>query len=80
MAMVWKNSEAFKKHVEQMRMFRQSHPDNLEVRVALLENMPAVYILYPVRETGGSRGSTSTMDWSALVPIGKVTARGFSSN
>jgi len=80
MAMVWKNSEAFKEHVEQMRMFRQSHHSDSEVRVAFLKSMPSLYLLHPMRETGGARVLTSTMDWSALVPIGKVRPARFSQN
>ena len=73
MALAWSNSKSFKEHVERMRMFRQSHPSDLEVRVALLKSMPTSYILHPVRETGGSGGFIGTGGWPALIPMSKVS-------
>jgi len=83
MAMVWKNSEAFKKHDEQMRMFRQSHPNNLGVRVSrrdLINTMWPLLVTNTTRDTGGSTGLTSSTDWSVFVPIEEVITPSFRSN
>lgn len=84
MAMVWKDLEAFKGHVEQMTMFRQTHPNNLlGVRVSrrdLINSMWPLLVTDTMRETGGSTGPARMMDWSVFVPMGEVTTRRFSSN
>lgn len=49
MAMVWKDLEAFKGHVEQMRMFHQTHPNNLGVRVSRRD---LINSMWPLLVTG----------------------------
>jgi len=83
MAMVWKNMEAFRKHVEQMRMFRQTHPNNLGVRVSrrdLINTMWPLLVTNTTRDTGGSRRHFNAEEWPGLAPIRKVPLPGGSQN
>jgi len=83
MAMVWKNSEAFKEHVEQMRMFRQIHTNDLGVRVSrrdLINSMWPLIVTNTTRDTGGSRRHFNAEEWPGLAPIRKVTLSGGSQH
>jgi len=73
MAMVWNNMESFRKHVEQMRMFRQSHPvlETVASRRPILDLLKITrpfHIADVTRETGGSTGLMSMTDWSVFFP------------
>ena len=79
----WNNLESFKKHVEQMRLFHQSHSNNLDVRVSrrkLINTLWPLLVTNTMRNTGGSTGPAGMMDWSVFVPIGEGTAYRFSLN
>jgi len=79
-ALMWDGPKAFAEHVERMRVFRQSHTGDPETRLALLESMPTLYVIRPVREVGGSRALIGAAGWSALIPAWAVAFGGFSQN
>jgi len=80
MALRWNDMESFKEHDRLIRMFRRSHASAPEVRHALIQSMPTLHIIYPMRETGGSRHLSSTARWSTLIPLWKVRLPKFSQN
>ena len=51
----WDSAEAFRQHLEEMRLFRKSHPSESALRARNYINMPALYVLEPVRDTGGTK-------------------------
>jgi len=64
MAMVWNNMESFKEHDKQMRMFRQTHPNNLETRVSRRNLITTIWPLLTagtMRETEVSTGPAIMM-------------------
>ena len=71
-ALVWNNAKSFKQHLEQMRMFRQSHHNNLESRFTQLKNMPTSYKAHPPRQTGGAHGFINARGKSVIVPIWEI--------
>ena len=87
MTMEWSSNKAsFREHREYMRGFRRSHADVAMVNaprrdeLELLESMPPLPVPPAMVETGGSRLSNSTVDWSALVPVPKVAQYKLSPN
>jgi len=85
MAMVWDNMESFRKHVEQMRMFRQSHPvlETVAFKQSRLDVLKITRLLQVAditRGTGGLRDHLNAEEWPALAPIRKVTLPGGSQN
>lgn len=79
-ALQWDSLKAFAEHVERMRILRQSHTGDTEVRLALLGSMPALYVIRSVREGGESKALTGAAGWLALVPALAVAMGGFSQN
>jgi len=85
MAMVWNNMESFRKHVEQMRMFCQSHPvletvASRRPRLDVLEITRPLHVADITRGMGGLRDCLNAEEWHALVPIRRVTLPGGSQN
>jgi hypothetical protein len=76
----WDNAEAFKQHLEEMRQFRQSHPSESALRARSYGHMPALYVLEPVKDTGGSNCSIERGAQRWLVPFWKVGKWRFSLN
>ena len=75
--------ESFEEHNESMREFHKNHAPELLVEVSrrdLINTMWPLLISGAVRDTGGKTGLTSTADWSALFPVGKVKTYRLSSN
>jgi hypothetical protein len=71
MALVWNDAKSFKKHLEHMRMFRQSHHSD-KSRFAPLKDMPTLCNIHPPNKSGGARGSISIKGKSNLVPIWEI--------
>ena len=71
-ALVWNDAKSFRQHLEDMRMFRQSHQSNLESRFTLLKDMPTPCDIHPQSKTGGARGLISARGKSILVPIWEI--------
>jgi len=71
-ALVWNNAKSFKQHLEQMRMFRQSHHGNLEGRFTQIKNMPTSCDIHPPRQTGGASGFIGVRGKSVIVPIWEI--------
>lgn len=79
-ALVWNNPQSFKQHLEQMRMFRQSHHSNLESRFTQIKNMPTSRDIQPPRQTVGASGFISVRGKSAIVPIWEIVLSRNSQN
>ncbi len=77
--------ESFEEHNEHMREFRGSHADVALVNgsrldeAAYLDSLLFLRVNY-IMETGGSTLLNSSTDWSALVPVLKVTGYKLSQN
>jgi len=85
MAMVWDNMESFRKHVEQIRMFRQYHPvletvASRRPRLDVLKITRPLHVADITRGMGGLRHHLKAEEWSGLSPIRKVTLPGGSQN
>lgn len=70
-ALVWNDAKSFKKHLEDMRMFRQSHQSNLEDRFTLLKDIPTSCGIHPQSKTG-ARGFISARGKPTIVPIWEI--------
>ncbi len=71
-ALVWNDAKSFQQHLEDMRMFRQSHQSNLEGRFTLLKDIPTSCGIHPQSKTGGARGFTSARGKPTIVPIWEI--------
>ncbi len=80
------DGESFEMHNEYMREFHRSHADVAMVNgprlgeAALLERMESLQVSGTIMETGGSALSRGTTDWSAFVPVLKITWYKLSQN
>jgi len=75
--------ESFAEHSERMREFRNSHPDELELKIsrhALINAMRPILLAGRVRETGGTARPVSGADWTSIVPMPTVAKHRFSPN
>ena len=79
-AMVWNNTRSFKSCVEGMRVLRQSQHSDREVTIALLGNMPALYLVSSVREIMESRCFISKEGWLNPIPVERVVWHECSQN
>jgi hypothetical protein len=70
-ALVWKDTESFRQHLEDMKSFRQSHADS-ESNPSLLKDMPVPRHMPFPGNTGGVSGFISTKGKSTLVPIWEI--------
>ena len=69
MTLVWNDAKSFKQHLEDMRMFRQSHRGELEGKRACLKHLPIPGDVYPQSSTGGARFLITARDKSVIVPM-----------
>ena len=75
MTMEINNRVSFQEHDEYMGRFRRAHANvawsNKPKRdeLAHLDSMRSLQVTRPIRETGGSRSMSGTMDWPNLVPV-----------
>ena len=72
MALVWNDAISFKRHLEHMRMFRQSHHSDLEGGLALLKDMPTQGDAHSLSKIGGAGGFIRIRGKSALVPMWEI--------
>lgn len=71
MALVWNDAKSFKRHLEQMREFRQSHHHNPGDGLAQLKDMPPGDT-HSLSKTGGAGGFITIRGKSAIVPIWEI--------
>jgi hypothetical protein len=79
-SLVWHDAKSFKRHLEQMRMFRLTHHDNLKSRFALLKDMPVSGGVHFPSKTGGTRGLISMRGKSTLIPVREIVLHENSQN
>ena len=72
MALVWNDAKSFKRHLEQMRMFRQAHHSDAKSRLALIKDMPNSCDIDPQSKCGESRVFNRTRRRSLTVPIWEI--------
>ena len=70
MVLVWNDAKSFKRHLEHMRMFRQTHHSD-EGRLAPLKEIPTLCNIHTLSKPG-IRGPISIRGKSALVPIWEI--------
>ncbi len=78
-----RQGDPFDKHPDRMKVFLESLASYLKVKVfrrRLITTLWPQLIIDNMSETGGSGSPGRTVDWSALVPTGKVTDNWFSPN
>ena len=74
MVLVWNNIKAFQRHLEDMNVFRQSHPDVPPPEgLNLLKDMTIPFDNIPVRGTGIIKSFTDARGKIIIVPIWKTT-------
>jgi hypothetical protein len=78
-ALVWNDAKSFRQHLEDMRVFRQSHHRNLESRPAL-KDMPNACDTPLPGKTGGARGFISARGKLALIPMWEIVPPSNSQN
>ena len=76
----WDNAESFKQHLEEMRLFRRSHPSESALQARIYKHMPALHVVEPVRDTGGTKRLRDEEHWPWLIPLQKVKKWTFSRN
>jgi hypothetical protein len=70
---VWHNMDSFKRHVEDMKNFRQSH-NNRPTEVSKITNdMPELFDVKPPRETGLIKSLNNDKGRLIFVPIWKIS-------
>ena len=75
MIMEINNRVSFQEHNEYMKRFRRAHADvawsDKPKRDELVcpDSLQFLRVAHPIRETGGSRSISATMDWPNLVPV-----------
>ena len=79
-ALVWNDTKSFRQHLEDMRVFRQSHHPNPEGGFIMQKDIPTACDIHLPRKTGGARGFISVRGKPALVPIWEVVPPGNSQN
>jgi hypothetical protein len=72
MALIWNDTRSFKQHLEDMRLFRQSHRRNPDSSPNLIKDMPTPRIMPFPGNTGGVSGFISTKGKSTMVPIWEI--------
>jgi hypothetical protein len=78
MVLVWKDINSFRRHIENMKTFRESHPSNPPVeRLRLLQEIPFPMEDVPTCDTGLVESFTDTRGKTILIPIWEInTPRG----
>jgi hypothetical protein len=72
MILVGNNKNSFKQHLEEMKLFRESHNSPLET-VKMLKNMLVMYKANPPRDIGLTGGLTNNYGNLKTVPIWNIT-------
>ena len=78
--MVWNDAKSFRQHLEDMRVFRQSHHCNPGGGYIVPKDMPTACDIHPPRKTGRARGFISVRGNLALVPMWEIVPPGNSQN
>jgi hypothetical protein len=78
--LVWNDINSFKRHLESMRLFRQSHDNNPPCRQSQLRDMPATGEMQFPRTPGGVRRLPPVRRQPVVVPIWHITASENSQN
>jgi len=76
----WDNAESFKQHLEEMRLFRKSHPSESALRASVYKHLPALYIQHPGRDLGGANRPIDKEGWLWIIPLQKVGKWALSRN
>ncbi len=80
MILVWDDAKSFQRHLEDMRIFRQSHHGPTGSELTLFKGMPTPHdINYPCN-TGGGRYLIKTVNKTIIVPIWKIAPAQGSQN
>jgi hypothetical protein len=69
MMLAWNNSQSFRKHLEQMNIFRRSHAALPTSSVTSLMSMPSLIARQHPAEAGGMRCSDYRLKDTARVPL-----------
>ncbi len=80
MILVWNNMDSFKRHLEDMRAFRQSHNNWQMAEAKTFKDMPVLIDVKPPRETGLIESITDNQGKLIFVPIWKMKRAGGSQN
>ena len=74
MILVWNNMNSFKRHLDDMKSFRQTHKNR---QTEQLMDMPLLFNIKPPQETGVINSITDNKGKVIFVPIWKIAlARG----
>jgi len=74
MILIWNNMNSFRRHLEDMKTFRQAHNNRQTEQV---KNMPILSDVKPPRETGLIKNITDNKGKVIFAPIWKISlARG----
>jgi len=79
-ALVWNDAKSFEQHLEDMRLFRRTHPGRLEGGLAPLKSLST--LCYYIRRSinTGLISSVSVRGKSILVPVWQIALPGNSQN
>jgi len=81
MILVWDNIKSFQKHLEDMRLFCNSHVHKTPiVDLRMLKDMPIVVDIKPPQETGLIRSVFNARGKLVIVPIWRVNLSRGSQN
>ena len=67
--LVWNDTRSFKRHVADMKRFRQQHQNTPANELNMLKDMPRPGSIQPIKPSGGSKILISPKRKSNLVPI-----------
>jgi hypothetical protein len=73
MILTWNDAKSFQRHLEDMRVFRQSHLIDLGEGLKMLKDMPIPFDIKPQCETGTITSFTDTRGKVIIVPLWKIT-------
>jgi hypothetical protein len=77
MILVWNNTKSFKRHLEEMKTFRQAHNNQQAEQVKNMSILPNVK---PPRETGLVNSITNSRGKVIFAPIWKIVLSKGSNN
>ncbi len=72
MILVWNDAKSFKRHIEAMKLFRQSHDGDLEEWPGLFRDMPAAFDVGTSLRERPFKGFTAGKGKVVVVPIWKI--------
>jgi hypothetical protein len=77
MILVWNNMNSFKRHLDDMKTFRQTHKSR---QIEQLKDMPELFNVKPPQETGIIKSVTDKNGKAIFVSIWKIAlARGINN-